>query len=53
MLRKLAWLFTQGPGGADFGLTNVLINLPHIVLAGVALAVGFSGAGRSRVARPA
>jgi hypothetical protein len=46
-------LFTQGPGGADFGLTNVLINLPHIVLAGLALAVGFSRAGRSHLAQPA
>jgi hypothetical protein len=44
-------LFTQGPGPADFGLRNVLINLPHIVLAGIALAVGFSKAGRSRVAQ--
>lgn len=46
-------LFTQGPGPADFGLRNVRINLPHIVLAGIALAVGFSKAGRSRVAQPA
>jgi hypothetical protein len=46
-------LFTQGPGRLDFGLTNVLINLPHIVLAGIALAAGFSGTGRSRVAQPA
>jgi Domain of unknown function (DUF4383) len=46
-------LFTQGPGPTDFGLTNVLINLPHIILAGIALAVGFSKAGRSRVTQPA
>jgi Domain of unknown function (DUF4383) len=46
-------LFTQGRGPADFGLTNVLINLPHIILAGIALVVGFSKAGRSRVTQPA
>ena len=44
-------LFTHGPGRPDFGVTNVLINLPHVVLAVLALAVGFSSAGRSRVAQ--
>jgi len=46
-------LFTQGPGSLDFGVTNILINLPHIVLAGLALAIGFSSIGRSPVAQPA
>ena len=46
-------LFTQGPGGADFGLTNILVNLPHIVLAGIALVFGFSGAASRQVAQPA
>jgi hypothetical protein len=46
-------LVTQGPGGPDFGVTNILINLPHIVLAGLALAIGFSRIGRSPVAQPA
>jgi hypothetical protein len=36
-------LFTQGPGAADFSMTNFLINLPHIVLAGLALVIGFRG----------
>jgi hypothetical protein len=45
-------LFTQGPGASDFGVTNILINLPHIVLAGLALAIGFSRAGRSQVVQP-
>lgn len=46
-------LFTQGLGAPDLGVTNILINLPHIVLAGLALAIGFSGIGRSQVAQPA
>ena len=41
-------LFTQGAGAPDFSLTNVLVNLPHIVLAGIALAFGF-GKSPSRV----
>jgi hypothetical protein len=36
-------LFTQGRGAADFRVTNVLINLPHIVLAGLALVIGVRG----------
>jgi len=36
-------LFTQGRGAADFSVTNVLINLPHIVLAGLALVIGVRG----------
>ena len=38
----------QGAGAPDFSLTNVLVNLPHIVLAGIALAFGF-GKSPSRV----
>lgn len=34
-------IFTKGLGAADFSLTNVLVNLPHIVLAGIALVFGF------------
>jgi hypothetical protein len=34
-------LFRQGPGPADFSLTNWAVNMPHIVLAGLALAIGF------------
>lgn len=34
-------LFTQGTGTPDFSLTNVAINLPHIVIAGIALVIGF------------
>jgi hypothetical protein len=34
-------LFTQGMGTPDFSLTNVLVNLPYIVLAGIALVFGF------------
>lgn len=34
-------IFTQGPGAPDFGMTNWALNLPHIVLSGLALIVGF------------
>ena len=34
-------LFMKGPGGPDFSLTNWALNLPHIVLAGIALVIGF------------
>jgi len=36
-------LFAQGRGAADFSVTNVLINLPHIALAGLALVIGVRG----------
>ena len=36
-------IVTQGPGAPDFGTTNILVNLPHIVLAGLALVIGFRG----------
>lgn len=43
-------VFKVGPGGADFSITNWLLNLPHIVLATLALVVGFRKPG---VERPA
>jgi hypothetical protein len=42
-------VFTQGPGGPDFGLTNWLLNLPHIVLATLALIIGIRKPGMERV----
>ena len=33
-------VFTLGPAGPDFSLTNWLLNLPHIVLATLALIIG-------------
>ena len=33
-------LFRQGPGAADFSLTNWALNAPHIVLASLALWIG-------------
>ena len=43
-------VFRLGPGGADFSLTNWLLNLPHIVLATLALIIGIRKPGRSRPA---
>ena len=34
-------LFRQGPGPADFSLANWAINMPHIILATLALWIGF------------
>jgi hypothetical protein len=34
-------VFTHGPGSPDFGLTNWALNLPHIILSGIALVIGF------------
>jgi hypothetical protein len=34
-------VFKQGPGPADFSLSNWAINAPHIVLASLALWIGF------------
>jgi hypothetical protein len=39
-------VFTQGPGSPDFSVTNWALNLPHIVIAGVALVIGFVKASR-------
>jgi hypothetical protein len=41
-------LFVQGPGAADFSVTSWLLNLPHIVIAGVALVIGFMKAPSAR-----
>jgi hypothetical protein len=34
-------VFKLGPGAPDFSLTNWALNLPHIVLATLALWIGF------------
>lgn len=34
-------VFVQGPSSPDLGLTNWLLNMPHIVIAGLALIIGF------------
>jgi hypothetical protein len=34
-------LFLQGPGAPDFSMTNWALNMPHIVLSGLALWIGF------------
>ena len=34
-------VFTQGPGAPDFSVSNWAINMPHIVLASLALWIGF------------
>jgi hypothetical protein len=41
-------VFKYGPGAPDFGLTNWLLNLPHIVLATLALVIGFVRPGEPR-----
>ena len=41
-------VFYQGPGGPDFGLTNWALNLPHILIAGIAVIFGFGYWPRSR-----
>lgn len=43
-------VFTLGPGSPDFGLTNWLLNLPHIVLATLALIIGITKPGRPAIA---
>jgi hypothetical protein len=45
-------VFTRGPAAPDFGLTNWLLNLPHIVIAGLALVVGFRPGTVDTVSRP-
>jgi hypothetical protein len=44
-------LFTQGPGAPDFSLANWAINAPHIVLASLAIWIGWRY--RSRGVQPA
>ena len=34
-------VFKYGPGSPDFGLTNWALNLPHIILASLAIWIGF------------
>ncbi len=41
-------VFKYGPGSPDFGLTNWLLNLPHIVLATLALIIGIVRPGEPR-----
>jgi hypothetical protein len=41
-------LFSQGAAGADFSMRNWALNLPHIVLSGIALVIGFMTPARSR-----
>ena len=43
-------VFSQGPGAPDFSLTNWALNLPHIVLASLALWIGFRRPGEAAVA---
>jgi hypothetical protein len=45
-------VFTQGPGPADFSLTNWAINMPHIVLATLALWIGVHYWSRTRTPVP-
>lgn len=40
-------LFTQGAGPADFSLANWAINMPHIILASLALWIGFGPLSRT------
>jgi hypothetical protein len=34
-------LFMQGADSPDFGMTNWALNLPHVIISGIALVVGF------------
>ena len=34
-------IVTKGMGAPDFSATNILVNLPHIVLAAIAVVFGF------------
>jgi hypothetical protein len=38
-------IFRLGPGSPDFGMTNWLLNMPHIVLATIALVIGIKSIG--------
>jgi len=44
-------IFLQGPASPDFGVTNWLLNLPHIIISGLALIIGFLWARDSRPPR--
>jgi len=41
-------IFLQGPASPDFGVTNWLLNFPHIIISGLALIIGFWWARDSR-----
>jgi hypothetical protein len=43
-------VFKLGPGGPDFSVTNWLLNLPHIILATLALVFGLRKPGEKRLA---
>ena len=38
-------VFTAGPAGPDLSARNWAVNLPHIIIAGIALVVGFRSSG--------
>lgn len=40
-------LFAQGPGAADLSVRNWALNLPHIILSGIALIIGFTKPSRT------
>jgi hypothetical protein len=42
-------IFKLGPGSPDFSVTNWLLNLPHIVLATLALVIGINRPGEQRL----
>jgi hypothetical protein len=42
-------LLMHGPAGADFGMTNWALNLPHVIISGIALVIGFLAPTRSSV----
>ena len=33
-------IFTQGAGAADFGIINIALNIPHIIIASIMIAIG-------------
>jgi hypothetical protein len=35
-------VFTQGPAGPDLSMTNWALNIPHIIISGLALVIGFA-----------
>jgi len=35
-------VFLQGPAGPDFSMTNWALNLPHVIISGLALVIGFA-----------
>jgi hypothetical protein len=41
-------IFLQGPAGANFSMTNWALNLPHVIISGLALVIGFMPAPAGR-----